>query len=156
MEREAGEEEGKSKEIVEATKLKEGGDENEENHGEDVPEKAEKEMEAAEIIVEKELDAEGKEGEKKEKENEKEDGFKEVEEGAQTVQEMSSIKVKVNRFDSLDVTDAKIGARTLDEADAKAAALSVAVDETDAKKIKDFFSKHQEEQHRDPGNEVNF
>jgi len=150
MEREAGEEEGKSKEIVEATEMKEGGDENEENHGEDVPEKAEKEMEAAEIIVEKELDAEGKEGEKKEKENEKEDGFKEVEEGAQTVQEMSSIKVKVNRFDSLDVTAAKIGAQTLDEADAKAAA----VDETDAKKIKDFFSKHQEEQHRDHGNEV--
>ena len=152
MEREAGEEEGKSKEIVEATEMKEGGDENEENHGEDVPEKAEKEMEAAEIIVEKELDAEGKEGEKKEKENEKEDGFKEAEEGAETVQEMISIKVKVNRFDSLDVTDAKIGARTLDEADAKAAA----VDETDAKKIKDFFSKHQEEQHRDHGNEVNF
>ena len=52
MEREAGEEEGKSQEIVEAAEMKEGGDEKEENHGEDVPEKAEeKEMKAAEILV---------------------------------------------------------------------------------------------------------
>jgi len=105
-------------------------------------------LKAAEILVEKDLDGDGEE-----KEEENEDGVREVEEGAQPVQELNSIKVKVNRFDSLDVTDAKIGTKTLDEADAKAA-LSTSVDETDAKKIKDFFSKHQEEQHRDHGNEV--
>merc|ERR1719341_1183127 len=83
-------------------------------------------------------------------EEEEDEGAGEEDEGAE---ELSSIKVKVNRFDSLDVTDAKIGARALDEADAKASLSSI--DETDAKKIKDFFSKHQEEPaHRDHGNEV--
>ena len=149
MERAAREEEGKSKEIVEATEVEDGGDEKEENHGEDVPEKAEKETKAVETIVEKDQD-----GDMEEREEEKEEGVREVDGGAQTVQELSSIKVKVSRFDSLDVTDAKIGAGTLDEADAKAN-LASSVDETDAKKIKDFFSKHQEEpSHR--GNEVHF
>ena len=147
MERAAGEEKGKSKEIVEVAEMGEGGNAKEENHGEEVPEKAEKEMKAEETIVEKDQggDAEEKEGE-----------VREVEGGAQAqaVQELSSIKVKVSRFDSLDVTDAKMG--TLDEADAKAT-LSSSVDETDAKKIKDFFSKHQEEPPlREHGNEVNF
>jgi len=119
----------------------------EENHGEDVPEKAEKETKAVGTIVEKDQD-----GDMEEREEEKEEGVREVDGGAQTVQELSSIKVKVSRFDSLDVTDAKIRAGTLDEADAKAN-LASSVDETDAKKIKDFFSKHQEEPpHR--GNEV--
>ena len=143
MERAAEEEKGKSKE---APEMEEGGDDKEENHGEDVPEKAEKEMKTVETIVGKDQGA----GDAEEKE--KEDEVREVEGGAQTVQELSSIKVKVSRFDSLDVTDAKMGAKTLDEADAKAN-----VDETDAKKIKDFFSKHQEEpSHRNHGNEVNF
>ena len=148
MEKVPGEEEGKSKEIVEASeigKMEEGENENEENHGEDVPEKAEKEMNAAEKDQDGDVEEKGEE-------EEEDEGATEVEQGAQ---ELSSIKVKVNRFDSLDVTDAKIGARTLDEADAKASLSSI--DETDAKKIKDFFSKHQEEpHHRDHGNEVNF
>ena len=153
MERAAWEEEGKSKEIVEATEMEDGGNEKEENHGEDVPEKAEKGTKAVETIVEKDQDGDMEEREEEKKEG-KEEGVREVDGGAQTVQELSSIKVKVSRFDSLDVTDAKIGAGTLDEADAKAN-LASSVDETDAKKIKDFFSKHQEEPpHR--GNEVHF
>merc|ERR1711971_807807 len=88
--------------------------------------------------------------EEKDEMEDEEEGAGEVEEGAE---ELSAIKVKVQRFDSLDVTDAKIGSRTLDEADAKASLSSI--DETDAKKIKDFFSKHQEEPtHREHGNEV--
>ena len=145
MERAAGEEKGKSKEIVEVAEMGEGGNAKEENHGEEVPEKAEKEMKAEETIVEKDQGGDAEE---------KQDDVREVDGGAQAVQELSSIKVKVSRFDSLDVTDAKMG--TLDEADAKAT-LSSSVDETDAKKIKDFFSKHQEEPPlREHGNEVNF
>ena len=137
--RTAREQEGKD--ILEATEMEEG--EGEENLGDNVPEKAEKEMKAAETI---DGDAEDKEGEK---EGKKEDVVREG--GVQTVQELSSIKVKVRRFDSHDVTDNK--SATLDGADVKASS----VDETDAKKIKDFFSKHQEEPlHRDHGNEVNF
>jgi len=143
MERAAGEEKGKSKEIVEVAEMGEGGNAMEENLGEEVPEKAEKEMKAEETIVEKDQDGDAEE---------KQDDVREVDGGAQAVQELSSIKVKVSRFDSLDVTDAKMG--TLDEADAKAT-LSSSVDETDAKKIKDFFSKHQEEPPlREHGNEA--
>jgi len=50
---------------------------------------------------------------------------------------VGEIKVKVNRFDSVDVTDAV------------ATAVKPPADETDAKKIKEFFTKHSEEPHKD-------
>ena len=177
MERAAGEEEGKGKGIVEGaaeTEMNEGVNRGEENdaedekvakateivkrdldaltggkeieeegendHGEDVPEKDEKDINAVE---EKDVEPDEKE----------EDECK-----GQSPQELSSIKVKVNRFDSHDVVDTKmIRSRSLDEVDAKVvnSSSSVSLDETDAKKIKDFFSKHQEDQNRDHGNEVN-
>ena len=118
-------------------------EETEGNKGEDVPEEDESKDVIKEEAEEKESDLDGE----KDIEGSKEDEV-------QPLPELQSIKVKVNRFDSVDVVDAKTKSTSVDEADAKVTNSS-SVDETDAKKIKEFFSKHQEEPHHQHGKEVN-
>ena len=117
-------------------------EETEGRKGEDVPEEDESKEVLKEETEEKESDLDGE----KDIEGSKEDE-------AQPLPELQSIKVKVNRFDRVDVVDAKTKSTSVDEADAKVTNSS-SVDETDAKKIKEFFSKHQEEPHHHHGKEV--
>ena len=118
-------------------------EETEGSKGEDVPEEDESKEVLKEEAKEKESDLDG--------EDDIEGSIKEDE--VQPLPELQSIKVKVNRFDSVDVVDAKTKSTSVDEADAKVTNSS-SVDETDAKKIKEFFSKHQEESHHHHGKEV--
>ena len=118
-------------------------EETEGSKGEDVPEEDESKDVLKEETEENETDLDG--------EKDIEGSIKEDE--VQPLPELQSIKVKVNRFDSVDLVDAKTKSTSVDEADAKVTNSS-SVDETDAKKIKEFFSKHQEESHHHHGKEV--
>ena len=117
-------------------------EETEGRKGEDVPE----EDESKEVLIKEAKENASDLDREKDVEGSKEDEV-------QPLPELQSIKVKVNRFDSVDVVDAKTKSTSVDEADAKVTNSS-SVDETDAKKIKEFFSKHQEESPHHHGKEV--